>query len=229
MSETWKSSGGEASSTPLSPPNRKVTRNPIENSIGDSNVSCPFHIVPIQLKNLIPVGMATRNVSSAKNGSSTAPVAYMWCAQTASESAAIDSVAQTSPLYPKTGLREKTGMISEITPKNGSARMYTSGCPKNQNMCCHSTTPPLAGSKTCAPSSRSASRPNPAAVRIGKTISTRMLVTRMFQVKTGIRHIVMPGPRRHTTVVTMLTAPRIVPRPPTATPTIQRFAPTPGE
>ena len=33
-----------------------------------------------------------------------------------------------------------------------------------------------------------------------------MLVTRMFQVKTGIRNIVMPGARRHTTVVIMLTA-----------------------
>ena len=39
----------------------------------------------------------------------------------------------------------------------------------------------------------------------------------MFQVKIGIRNIVMPGQRMHTTVVIMLTAPRMVPRPPTAT------------
>ena len=90
---TWKSSGGLASSTPVRPPNRNVTRKPTENSIGVSNVIWPFHIVPIQLKNLMPVGTAIRNVMNEKNGSSTAPVANMWCAHTATDSAAIDSVA----------------------------------------------------------------------------------------------------------------------------------------
>ena len=70
-----------------------MTRKPTENSIGVSNVNWPFHIVPIQLKNLIPVGTAIRNVMKLKNGSSTAPVAYMWCAHTATDSAAMDSVA----------------------------------------------------------------------------------------------------------------------------------------
>jgi hypothetical protein len=32
-------------------------------------------------------------------------------------------VAKTRNRYPNSGLREKTGMISEITPKNGSATM----------------------------------------------------------------------------------------------------------
>ena len=50
----------------------------------------------------------------------------------------------------------------------------------------------------------------------------------MFQVKIGIRNIVMPGARRHTIVVTMLTAPRMVPRPDTTRPTIQRSCPMPG-
>ena len=79
--------------TPVRPPNRNVTRKPIENSIGVSKVIWPRHIVPIQLKNLMPVGTAIRNVMNEKNGSSTAPVAYMWCAHTATDSAAIDSVA----------------------------------------------------------------------------------------------------------------------------------------
>ena len=35
---------------------------------------------------------------SEKNGSSTAPVAYMWCAHTAADRAAIASVANTMPL-----------------------------------------------------------------------------------------------------------------------------------
>ncbi len=66
---------------------------PTENSIGDSNVRWPFHMVPIQLKNFTPVGTAIRNVMNEKYGSSTAPVAYMWCAHTAMESAAIARVA----------------------------------------------------------------------------------------------------------------------------------------
>ena len=49
--------------------------------------------MPIQLKNLMPVGTAMRNVVNEKNGSSTAPVAYMWWAHTATDSAPIDSVA----------------------------------------------------------------------------------------------------------------------------------------
>ncbi len=93
MSDTWKSIAGAASSTPDRPPKRNVTMKPMENSIGVSNVSCPFHIVPIQLKNFTPVGTAIRNVMNAKNGSSTAPVAYMWCAHTATDSAAMPSVA----------------------------------------------------------------------------------------------------------------------------------------
>ncbi len=50
----------------------------------------------------------------------------------------------------------------------------------------------------------------------------------MFQVKIGIRNIVIPGARRQTIVVVMLTAPRIVPRPDTARPMIHRSPPTPG-
>ena len=54
--------------------------------------------MPIQLKNFMPVGTAIRNVMKRKNGSSTAPVANMWCAHTAIDSAAIASVAKTRPL-----------------------------------------------------------------------------------------------------------------------------------
>ncbi len=51
----------------------------------------------------------------------------------------------------------------------------------------------------------------------------------MFQVKIGIRNMVMPGARMHTTVVMKLTPPRMVPRPITPRPRIQKSAPTPGE
>ncbi len=42
-------------------------------------------------------------------------------------------------MYPKIGFRLNTGKISDTIPKNGSAMMYTSGWPKNQNRCCHKT------------------------------------------------------------------------------------------
>ena len=47
----------------------------------------------------------------------------------------------------------------------------------------------------------------------GRRTSTRNDVTRMFQVKIGIRNMVMPGARMHRIVVVKLTAPRMVPRP----------------
>src|SRR3954464_11317484 len=81
----------------------------------------------------------------------------------------------------------------------------------------------------CAPRCRSAARPNSAAVSSGNASSTRIDVTRMFQVKIGIRNMVMPGARMQTTVVIMLTPPRMVPRPPTARPMIHRSPPAPGE
>ena len=70
-----------------------MTRNPIEYSIGGSKVSCPCHMVPIQLKNLIPVGIAIRNDMKEKNGSSTAPVVNMWCAHTVIDRPVIATVA----------------------------------------------------------------------------------------------------------------------------------------
>src|SRR6478735_58416 len=132
--------------TPVRPPNVNVIRKPIDQSIGDSKVSDPRHIVPIQLKIFTPVGTAMSIVISENHGSSTEPVTYMWCAQTVTDSAAMAIVAYTRVLYPKIGLRLNTGKISDTMPKNGSAMMYTSGCPKNQNRCCQSRAPPLAAS-----------------------------------------------------------------------------------
>lgn len=84
--------------TPVSPPNRNVTRKPSDHSIGDSNVSCPRQIVPTQLKNFTPVGTAMRNVMKEKNGSSTWPVTNMWCAHTVMDRPAMLIVANTRPM-----------------------------------------------------------------------------------------------------------------------------------
>ncbi len=66
-----------ASITPVSPPIKNVIKNPITNNIGVSNEIDPRHIVPIQLKNLTPVGTAINIVVKAKNGNETAPVTYI--------------------------------------------------------------------------------------------------------------------------------------------------------
>ena len=63
-----------------------------------SKVSLPPHIVPIQLKNFTPVGTAMSIVMIAKNGRSTWPVTYMWCAQTLTDRAAMAIVAKTRVL-----------------------------------------------------------------------------------------------------------------------------------
>ncbi len=113
-------------------------------------------------------------------------------------------------------------------PKNGRATMYTSGWPKNQNRCCHSSAPPFAASKMCAPNFRSASSASSAAVSTGKAGSTRIEVNSTFQVKIGIRNMVMPGARRHRTVVMKLTAPSVVDTPVTTSPMVHRSPPAPG-
>src|SRR3954454_4032948 len=109
VSWMWKSIGGLASRSPDRPPSRDVTRDPKENRIGVSNVSCPLTIVPIQLKNLIPVGTAIRKLRNEKNGSSTWPVANMWCAHTLIDSAAMPMVAATRPLYLNVGFGPNRG------------------------------------------------------------------------------------------------------------------------
>ena len=59
-------------------------------------------------------------------------------------------------------------------------------------------------------------------------MSTMIEVISTFQVKIGIRNIVMPGARMHRIVVMRLTAPRMVPKPPSASPNTQRSPPSPG-
>ena len=68
------------------------------NSIGVVKVSWPCHMVPIQLKNLMPVGTTISRLRNEKNGRSTAPVVNMWCAHTPVDKAAMAMVAKTMPL-----------------------------------------------------------------------------------------------------------------------------------
>ena len=71
--------------------------NPSANSMGGSKRSRPRHSVPSQMKNSTPVGIEISSVVTLKNGSSTAPVANMWCAQTLNDSAVISRKDRTTP------------------------------------------------------------------------------------------------------------------------------------
>ena len=62
-----QSNGAEASMIPVRPAIRNWKRNPRQKSIGAANRILPPHIVPSQLKILIPVGMPTAIVVMAKN------------------------------------------------------------------------------------------------------------------------------------------------------------------
>ncbi len=76
-----------------------------------------------------------------------------------------------------------------------------------------------------APNFRSAASASRAAASTGKASSTRTEVSSTFQVKIGIRNIVMPGARMQMMVVMKLTEPRMVPNPASASPMIHRSPP----
>jgi len=68
-----------------------------------------------------------------------------------------------------------------------------------------------------------------AAASTGKVSRISRLVTRMFQVKIGIRNITIPGARRVKMVAIRLTPPRIPLVPDRSSPRIHRLAPMAGE
>ena len=76
---------------------------------------------------------------------------------------------------------------------------------------------------------RSKNSMTPAAVSTGNVIRMSRLVTKMFQVNTGMRNIVMPGARMQITVAITLSAVSTPDSPSNAMPTIHRSPPTFGE
>ena len=70
--------------TPVIPPNRNSNKKPIVKSIGVANRTWPCHIVPIQQKNMIPLGIAITRLAAEKYdiASTGTPVANMWCTHT---------------------------------------------------------------------------------------------------------------------------------------------------
>ena len=154
MSVTCQSNGTTASVTPVMPPTVNRAISPQAKSSGVLKRSDPPHIVASQLKILTPVGMAMSMLVPAMMvlNSEGKPAANMWCAHTRKPRNAMTPSMTIMEDRPKSGLREKTGTTSLITPNAGRTRMYTSGCPKNQNRCCQMIgSPPPAGSKKLVP------------------------------------------------------------------------------
>jgi len=81
---TCQSNGSTETITPVIPPSRNSSRNPIAKSIGVWNSTRPCHIVAIQQKNITPLGIAITRLAAEKYdiASTGTPVANMWCTHT---------------------------------------------------------------------------------------------------------------------------------------------------
>lgn len=100
--------------------------------------------------------------------------------------------------------------MCETIPKPGKIKIYTSGCPKNQNRCWYKMgSPPPAGSKKEVLKFRSVSSIVMAPARTGRESSNRIAVIFTDHTKRGIRSKIIPCVRILMMVVIKLMAPRI--------------------
>src|SRR6202047_3406452 len=142
----YKSSDGCAKNSPERPPLTNSDTNPRANSIAQLNVILPPQSVPSQLKVLIAEGtpIVIVRIENANAEYGLIPLINMWWPHTQKPRKPIPQTAPTMARYPNTGLRENVESRCDVTPILGRIAMYTSGCPKNQNKCCHSSgEPPL--------------------------------------------------------------------------------------
>jgi len=101
-------------------------------------------------------------------------------------------------------------IMCEIMPNPGKIKMYTSGCPKNQNKCWYRIgSPPPAGSKKEVFKLRSVSSMVIAPARTGKESNKRIAVRNTDQTNKGTRSHLIPGLRILIMVVIKLIAPKI--------------------
>src|SRR5205814_10348649 len=125
VSESCTSTGTEPRKTPEIPPIVKITMNAMAKSIAVLKRSAPPQIVPSQEKIFTPVGTAMSIVDAMKKicSAGSIPATNMWCTKTPNEKQPVAADEYAIIRYPKTGLREKTGCTSLITPKPGKIMM----------------------------------------------------------------------------------------------------------
>lgn len=98
----------------------------------------------------------------------------------------------------------------DTIPNPGRIKIYTSGCPKNQNRCWYKIgSPPPAGSKKAVFRFRSVKSMVIAPARTGRDKSNKIAVKNTDQTNKGVRSQVIPAERMLIMVVIKLTAPRI--------------------
>jgi len=89
----------------------------------------------------------------------------------------------------------------------GRIRMYTSGCPNNQNRCCQRIgSPPASATKNNVPNCRSKVSMNRAMAMMGSEKSSSNATTRVIQTNTGIRSSRIPLARMLRMVTMKFTA-----------------------
>ena len=125
---------------------------------------------------------------------------------------------------------ENTGSTSLTMPNDGSTRMYTSGWPKIQNRCCHSSgSAPASTEKNVASNWRWKMSSTSATVITGMANSSRNWMTRIIQVNTGMRISDMPLVRMFNAVTIRLMAPDCDATPVIIRPIAQMSMPFEGE
>jgi len=100
--------------------------------------------------------------------------------------------------------------MCEIIPNPGKIKMYTSGCPKNQNKCWYKIgSPPPAGSKKEVFKLRSVKSIVIAPAKTGRDSNRRIAVRNTDHTNKGVRSQVIPTVRILIIVVIKFTAPKI--------------------
>jgi hypothetical protein len=101
-------------------------------------------------------------------------------------------------------------MMCDTIPNPGRIRIYTSGCPKNQNKCWYKIgSPPPAGSKKDVFKLRSVRSMVMAPAKTGRESRSKMAVKNTDHTNNGVRSHVIPEDRILIIVVIKFTAPRI--------------------
>jgi hypothetical protein len=115
-------------------------------------------------------------------------------------------------------------------PAAGRKMMYTSGWPKNQNRCCHSSgSPPLAAMKNGQSNARSSSSSAVARITAGNANTTISAKISIAHAKIGMRLKVMPGARVRRTPTMISIAPAIAEISMKPMPSSQKSSLMPGE
>jgi hypothetical protein len=122
---------------PVNPPIVNISKNPIDHIIIGELFLNPLIVINHE-KILIPVGIAIIIVVVIKYVcvSISKPIVNIWCLHTINPISLIVNIAKIMLIFLKFFiLLVSWFIICDIIPKPGKIRIYTSGCPKNQNKC----------------------------------------------------------------------------------------------